>query len=706
MSPIRSRSLSRHRRGSPRRRPAARALRWAVERLESRAVPATIVVTSAADTTAVGGGVTLRAAIESVNAGANVGDVMASGAYGTDDTINFDIPGGFQFIRVIGEGLPAIRKTVTIDGLTQPGSTPNAPQIQLDGGATSFGASGLTLQNVSGCRITGFDITSFNANASVAGIRIVGGSGNSIADNFIGINATGSAAGAGTLRNRTGVIIKNSDGNLIGSNLISGNTEGDGVVVDGNDNAIASNRIGTALTGLQSVPNLDGVTVVAGTGNIVENNVISGNDDAGVIVSSAGNRITGNLIGTTASGTAALANAHDGIELFVTAPDTIIDGDLVSGNGGHGIVVDGANNIIASNSIGTDINGQSAIPNAGHGILFRVAAVNNIAAGNTIAFNGRAGVVVKGAGSIGNRIVSNSIFANGRLGIDLGDNGVTPNTPNNPLNFPVLDQAEIEEGSTELTVVGVAPPGSTVQFFIADPDPSGFGEGKTYLGNDTEGSAYDLDPSIGGFRFVIPLSMLGIVGEGTLITATATSAAGTSEFSANLAVTALPPPIEPPVEPPIEPPVEPPIEPPTVDPPIDPPPTEPPPIDPPIEPPPIEPPPVPPPVTVVALHRYGFHDQPTHVVLIFSNALEAVSAQDLANYKLTVLMGGHPVTLRIKSATYDPASLTVTLRTQQLLPLKFSYSLAVDGILDGLGRPVVPFMQTFGREALAGPNRR
>ena len=139
MSQIRSRSPSKQRRRSRHRHSAARALRWAVERLESRVTPATIAVTGTGDTIALDGVVTLREAITSVNGGAAVNaDVVASGAYGTNDTINFAIPGpGFQSITVTGSGLPAIVKTVTIDGFTQPGSGFGAPLIQLDGNATS-----------------------------------------------------------------------------------------------------------------------------------------------------------------------------------------------------------------------------------------------------------------------------------------------------------------------------------------------------------------------------------------------------------------------------------------------------------------------------------------------------------------------------------------------------------------------------------------
>ena len=57
-------------------------------------------------------------------------------------------------------------------------------------------------------------------------------------------------------------------------------------------------------------------------------------------------------------------------------------------------------------------------------------------AGNVIAFNEQAGVAVVdnfNGPTTGVEILSNSIFANQGLGIDLGDDGVTPNHPGGPI---------------------------------------------------------------------------------------------------------------------------------------------------------------------------------------------------------------------------------------------------------------------------------
>ena len=100
-------------------------------------------------------------------------------------------------------------------------------------------------------------------------------------------------------------------------------------------------------------------------------------------------------------------------------------------------------------------------------------------------------------GSVGNAILSNSIFLNGALGIDLavpGDppNGVTPNDtldpdpgPNHLQNYPDLTLAS-SNISTSTTILGTlnstADTTFEIQFFSnVTADPSGYGQGQTLL---------------------------------------------------------------------------------------------------------------------------------------------------------------------------------------------------------------------------------
>ena len=91
----------------------------------------------------------------------------------------------------------------------------------------------------------------------------------------------------------------------------------------------------------------------------------------------------------------------------------------------------------------------------------------------------------------GNGILSNSIFSNGGLGIDLQNDAVTANDagdgdtgPNNLQNFPVL--TSVITGSTTIAGRLTNTPNTTflLEFFANTvPDPSAHGEGEMFIGS-------------------------------------------------------------------------------------------------------------------------------------------------------------------------------------------------------------------------------
>ena len=126
------------------------------------------------------------------------------------------------------------------------------------------------------------------------------------------------------------------------------------------------------------------------------------------------------------------------------------------------------------------------------------------------------------------------------------------------------------------------------------------------------------------------------------------------------------------------------------------------------------------PPTVTGLRRYGFHAQPTILVLSFSGALDPTRAQDLANYALVgpvggLGRGGHPIA--IGAAIYDPSAHTVTLLPVLGMNVHYHYKLTIHGTgplgvagstgtpLDGAstGRPGSDYTTIFGRDSLVGP---
>ncbi len=92
-----------------------------------------------------------------------------------------------------------------------------------------------------------------------------------------------------------------------------------------------------------------------------------------------------------------------------------------------------------------------------------------------------------------------------------------------------------------------------------------------------------------------------------------------------------------------------------------------------------------PPPTVVSLLRFGFHAQPTSLVLTFSSPLDATRAEDAHNFRIVTLGGkgkngnlvGHVT--RVNAAVYDSSTLTVTLFTAQRLDIHNLYQLTVNG---------------------------
>lgn len=374
------------------------------------------------------------------------------------------------------------------------------------------------------------------------------GQDNHIEGNYIGTDITGMAALPNLMN---GVHISEGEMNVVGGpaqaqgNLISGNAqhgvlitgylyysideqdaEAGGfeykiVVVDGSwggqggFNEVLSNFVGTDKTGLGALGNgLSGVGIQGGVGNLVgmsaakagaaPGNLISGNGSYGVEITGEGepgygHSVQGNLIGTDASGVAALANVSGGVAV-IESPENLIggvlptEGNVISGNGGCGVLLGESSspwqgnlstrlNRVCGNMIGTQADGQSPLGNAEDGVRLESLACDNLVgealfadlllstptsgAGNLIAFNLDDGVEVthgernaitfnllRSNGQAGIRVVdgysncllSNLMRGNGTQAIDLepasgptpNDEGDTDTGANNLQNYPDL----------------------------------------------------------------------------------------------------------------------------------------------------------------------------------------------------------------------------------------------------------------------------
>ena len=145
----------------------------------------------------------------------------------------------------------------------------------------------------------------------------------------------------------------------------------------------------------------------------------------GGAVSVTGAQILNNFIGTDASGSTALPNSYDGIWLQL-AVNTIINGNLISANGGNGIHAGkDKNSVIKGNFIGTDISGTLSLGNALNGIQLGTTVAVGVPSfgdvvggalageGNLISNNGHNGIALvsytREETIIGNTIINNKL---------------------------------------------------------------------------------------------------------------------------------------------------------------------------------------------------------------------------------------------------------------------------------------------------------
>jgi parallel beta-helix repeat protein len=289
--------------------------------------------------------------------------ILDSNATNSLDTITFQISGSGVHTITPLTPLPPLTDPVVLDGTTQPGYA-GQPLVELNGASAGNNAGLRVLAG--GSTISGLVINRFGG----SGIQVEGPGTNSILGNYIGTDPTGTINRGNGLE---GVWLYNSSGNVVGAAFLG------------------------------------------------QGNLISGNADAGVyVLNGSNNTITGNLIGTTATGDAPLGNANNGVTLYNAANNSVGGGspasrNVISGNRSSGVYLYGAGatgNFVLQNYIGTSQSGSAAISNAGDGITLQGAIANTIGrssppAGNLISGNGYNGVSLTGSSS--NSLLGNLI---------------------------------------------------------------------------------------------------------------------------------------------------------------------------------------------------------------------------------------------------------------------------------------------------------
>jgi len=377
--------------------------------------------------------------------------IIATNGLAGPDSIEFAVPGAGVHTITLTSNLPAVTEQVTINGTTQPGFT-GAPLIEI----TQVGTAayvGIHIQ-AGGTTVRGLALNAFCCGG--AGVFIESGSGNVVGGNYIGVRPDGvTPAGSAW-----GVLVESS-GNTVGG-------------------AASSDR-----------------------------NVISGNAINVELRDPGGsNLISGNFVGTNATGTGGLGVPGKG--LWISSSGNLFDRNVVSGlaslSGPNKVFPTASGNVFANNKIGVQADGVTPLPNDG-GWAVVVHGSNNHFVGNTIAHNTCTGcpagfpigITIGIVGAVGNAMRGNSIHSHAGPGIEtIGNGGILP---------PTISTV------TSTTVTGTACATCTVEVFADDGD-----EGRTSFGSTVADGA-------GNWTFK------GAVG-GPNVTATTTDLAGnTSAFS-------------------------------------------------------------------------------------------------------------------------------------------------------------------------------
>ena len=432
------------------------------------------------------------------------------------NTIRFAIPGDFGAILLPQSPYPDIVTPMRIDGFTQPGAEPNDSswsnnatyRITIAGGGVVSYAFRVPVNAPSTASL---DLRGFMIGGFTNAVLLQSGSGHRVRGNHFG---------------------RFSDDLLGGSdnhNSIYVNSTADDVDIGGVDPAERNSIAGHPEP-------------VAGAGHGI---YLGG--------SGQGHLVAGNLVGTFPNGNEAHGNL---VGIRVDSDLGIVMSNLVSGNG-TGIVLNGNDNIVASNRIGVKAFTfclppcvpDYALPNI-HGIHVMSDAEGNDLNQNQVAYNDYSGLILF-AGTLGNTLSANRVHSNDVFDLDLREPaGMNPidgdgillggcDEANCDQNFPQLDAAfGVRHAGRVQGSLSTSNGEYRIEFFSGSTcGNGGQGGASAYLGarevTVTGGST--LPPMNGSAVFDWPLSSTGSL-YGRYITATATSTGGnTSEYSACVA---------------------------------------------------------------------------------------------------------------------------------------------------------------------------
>jgi hypothetical protein len=298
--------------------------------------------------------------------------ILDSNATPGADTIAFNIPGGGVHRIVLTTWLPNATDPVTVDGYSQPGSSPNTLPL-------AQGTNAVLNVEIDGTAVTLAPCWSYQADGGLIRGLVINRcpdgaiytiSSVDVKGNFLGTTPAGTPINGatqqfgffalGTLGNETPIAVNVGGPDPADRNLISGN--GAGVYLQYNvTGKVQGNIIGADATVSYVVTNGNGILCLSPKGvQIGGTGANEGNVIAGSLAEGFGGRFSvfqGNFVGTNPTETANLGNLGTGVAIdsnVVVPPTGALgglgpgEGNVIAHNGGGGIFGDPAGFMMTS----------------------------------------------------------------------------------------------------------------------------------------------------------------------------------------------------------------------------------------------------------------------------------------------------------------------------------------------------------------------
>jgi CSLREA domain-containing protein len=282
----------------------------------------------------------------------------------------------------------------------------------------------------------------------------------------------------------------------------------DPVIIDGTTQAGYDGEPVIEVDGSGTDSDTDGFVVAAtGAGSSFLGLAVNAFSQDGFRINADDVTIEGSYIGVGLDGTTDRGNGARGVEInggsgiHIGAVGETGTGNVISGNGGHGIAISAASpvteTIISGNLIGTNAAGTGALGNAVYGVFLGSNSKGTLVGGNSAAERNVIsanffGIIISGAGSDQNVVQGNYIGTDATGTADMGNVGqgieILDATNNsiggNALNPNVISgNGEGEVGADGVRIHGALSTGNVVSGNIIGLDASG----DLSLGNTDDG---------------------------------------------------------------------------------------------------------------------------------------------------------------------------------------------------------------------------